>query len=353
MKNHKTKSEDFIVAEVVFRFKKIVHYFFKRWWILAIAGLLGGVIGFINYFTQKAEYKSHLIFALEERGVGGNSLSLMNLATQFGFSGGSRGNLFLNENIFEVIKSRRIIESSLLSIDTFKNKPYTFIEYYLEISGMRKSDPAISAIHFPPAQLRSTFSYQQDSLLFNIFQQFSKKYITVKRPMLPLNLYEVSVLSIDEKFTKDFTDQIVGKTKNYYAEIQTAKNRRMLNSLEKRVLSMKGNRNSSISKAATIKDMNLNPTFSGSQALLQKQEVNIEVYGKAHTEMFKYMELARFQYLNEKPLLQVIDDAAYPMQMIHFSKWNSISLFSLFFLVLVTGILALFQLFKKDLPATK
>ena len=349
LKDHNAKREDFIIPEVIFRLKKTAGYFLKRWWILTIAILFGGIAGYIYHAMQKAEYKSHLIFALDEQGEGGNSLSLMNLASQFGFSMGSGDNIFSNENIFEIIKSRRIIENSLLSVDTFDNKAYTFIEYFLEISGRRKSVPSIADIHFPPAQLRSTFNYRQDSLLYMTYQEFSDKYISAKRPRLPLNLYEVSVLSTDEKFTKLLTDIIVEKTTNYYNELQTAKNKKMLYSLEDRVSSMKGSLSSSISKSARIKDKNLNPAFSAARAPVQKQQVNIEVYGQAYTEMYKYMELARFQYLTEKPLLQIIDGAEYPMQKIHFGKWNIIILFSLFSLLLVTCILAFSRLFKKDL----
>ena len=49
---------------------------------------------------------------------------------------------------------------------------------------------------------------------------------------------------------------------------------------------------------------------------LQKKQVDISVYGGAYGELFKNLELARYQYLKDIPLLQVIDEPRYPMKKI-------------------------------------
>lgn len=348
--DHKATTSHINTPQVLFSFKNGLHYIAKRWWIFVIVGLVGGIAGIIYQNTQKTEYKSHLVFALDDENGNGNSLSLMNLASQFGFSPGGNNNIFSNDNILEIIKSRRIIETVLLSVDTFNTKPFTFIEYYLEVSGKRNSEPQIKNIHFPVNQSRNSFTYQQDSLLYKIFLRFTDKYIIAKRPDLKLSLYEVDVTSPDEKFTKDFTDKIVQETSNYYFEIRTAKSKKMLNTLEGRVDAMKGNLNSSISKEADSKDQNMNPAFSMGIVPTQKQEVNIQVYGKAYAEMFKNMELARFQYLNDVPLMQIIDPASYPMERIQFGKWNYFILFFIFSILALMSIMGLVNLFSNTRP---
>ncbi|HSR39790.1 MAG TPA: hypothetical protein VLL95_12825, partial [Phnomibacter sp.] len=52
----------------------------------------------------------------------------------------------------------------------------------------------------------------------------------------------------------------------------------------------------------------------GSQ--LQIKQLDASVYGAAYTELFKNLEMARYQFLNDVPLLQVIDEARYPMKRI-------------------------------------
>lgn len=316
----------------------IIKSLIKFWWIFLIVGIIAGIAGIYYASRQKPTYKSRLTFALDDgdRGGIGNFISL---ASQIGINFGSGKNIFAGDNIIEIMKSRSMLERVLLSVDTFHNKPYTLIEYYLEIANSRKSNSKIKDIHFPPGQAKSTFSYHQDSVLYLIYIDFSKKYLKAERPDRKLSLYEVNVTSPDEKFTKDFTDRIVKETNNFYVEIRTKKAKETLDVLEARVAAMKGNLNSSIQKKATVQDVNINPAFSGAEVPIIKQQANIQVYGAAYGELFKNLELARFQYLNEIPLMQVIDPADYPMEKIKLSKLKTGIIFSI-----VAGLLLLFIL---------
>lgn len=311
--------------------KGMIAFILRKLWLFIIVAIMAGVAGIIYASYQKPEYKSSLTFALDDGGSGGGGIgSFINLASQFGLNIGSGKDIFAGDNILEIMKSRRMVERVLLSVDTFNNKPYTLVEYYLEITGKRKSNTKINDIHFPVGQTKSSFTYRQDSLLYKIYQEFSDKYIAAQRPDRKLSLYEVNVTSVDEKFTKDFTDRIVAETNNFYVEIRTKKAKETLDILEQRVTSMKGNLNSSITNKATVQDVNINPAFSEAQVPVQKQQANIQVYGTAYGEMFKNLELARFQYLNEIPLMQIIDNADYPMQKITMGKLKTGILFAVF-----------------------
>ncbi len=118
------------------------------------------------------------------------------------------------------------------------------------------------------------------------------------------------------------------KHNNYYTEISTKKAKETLQVLEQRVAKMKGNLNSSIGNKAEVQDVNINPAFSEAEVPIQKQQANIEVYGAAYGEMFKNLELARFQYLNEIPLMQIIDKANYPMEKIKAGKLKTAIIWS-------------------------
>jgi len=78
---------------------------------------------------------------------------------------------------------------------------------------------------------------------------------------------------------------------------------------------------------------------------VQKQQTNIQVYGAAYAEMFKNLELARFQYLNEIPLMQIIDHANYPMEKIRSGKLKMAILFAVLAELLVLGWIGLRNLF--------
>lgn len=314
----------------------------KKWWLFLIIGLLAGVAGIYYASKQKTTYKSKLTFALDEGETMSNTISL---AAQFGLSIGGSQDVFAGDNILEIMKSRRMIEGTLLSIDTFKNKPYTFIEYFLQQNQDKKRKER--NIHFPVGQSRSTFSYAQDSLLYKTYNDFVKRYVTAEKPDRKYNIYEVSITSPNEKFTKDFTDRLVQQTNNFYTEISTKKAKETLDILEKRVAVMKGNVNSSIGSKAEIQDINLNPAFSAAEVPVLKQEANIQVYSGAYAEMFKNLEVARYQYLKRIPLMQVIDTADYPMQKVTVSKLKTAIIFSFvacfitFLIIWITNLLKL------------
>jgi uncharacterized protein involved in exopolysaccharide biosynthesis len=121
-----------------------------------------------------------------------------------------------------------------------------------------------------------------------------------------------------------------------------------LDILEERVAAMKGNLNSSITNRATVQDVNINPAFSEAQVPVQKQQANIQVYGAAYGEMFKNLELARFQYLNEIPLMQIIDAANYPMEKIKSGKLKMAVIFAVLAEMLLLFVTALRKLFSKN-----
>lgn len=295
----------------------------RKWWVFLIVGFLAGITGIYYASKQKEVYQSRLTFALDE----GNGMSdAMSIAAQFGINVGSGKDIFEGDNIIEIMKSRRMVERTLLSVDTFNNKPYTFIEYYLQQD--RKPNSKEINIHFPVSQPRSTFTYAQDSLLYKCYNDFANSYITANKPDRKYNIYEVNVTNINEKFAKDFTDRIVDETNKFYTEISTKKAKETLEILEKQVASMKGNVNSSLDSRAEIQDINLNPAFSAASVPIQKEQANIQVYSGAYSEMFKNLEIARYQYLKQIPLMQIIDAANYPMKKVKVSKLKTAILFS-------------------------
>lgn len=293
----------------------LVRLVLRRWWLFLIVGVLAGLAG-IYYATSKAaSYASKLTFALDDGGGGSGVGGLASLASQMGLSVSSGKEIFSGDNILAIMKSRRMIERVLLSTDTFENEQYSLMGYYLHLmeAGAKNNKKSVH-VSFPPGLQKEQLSYLQDSVLKNVFRDFSTQFISAGKPDKKLNIYEVNVVSPNEKFTKVFTDRLVDETNKFYTEIRTKKAKETLEILEDRVASMKGNLNSSLSQRATAQDANVNPVFAQAQVPVLKQQANIQAYGGAYNEMFKNLELARFQYLNEIPLMQIIDPADYPME---------------------------------------
>lgn len=327
-----------------------IHSLIKKWWWFLITGILFGIIGIVYTSTLKPTYESRLTFALDAGSSEGGLSGAMNLAAQFGFGLGSGQNMFDGDNIFEILKSRRIIESVLLSSETFNGKNRTLIDYYLEISGIRKSmdaKPALKNVSFPVGVSKEKFTYLQDSILNNVFLAFNLENITAERPDKKLSIYEVRIKTLDEKLSKVFTDRLIEAASSFYTEITSKKDRETLEILEQRVASLKGNVGSSVDTKAATQDANVNPAFAASQTQATKQQFNMQAYGEAYKEMFKTLEMARYQYLKKIPLLQIIDKADYPMKRVKQSKIRGGLFFAVAACMVLLVVLSIFSLVKK------
>jgi len=335
---HDQTTESVILMRI---FNSIVH----KWWLFCTVGLVGGIIGFIYAKIQKPVYESYLSFALDEGGSEGGASGAMGLAAQFGISIGGSQDVFTGDNILEIMQSRRVIERALLSVDTFDNKPMTLIEYYLQKNPRKNYEVNI---HFYPGEPRSTFSYLKDSILYNTYLEFKNYHITARRPDKRLNIYELLVTSKFEEFSKVFTDKLILETNSFYTEIRSKKSKETLEILEKRVPDMKEKLDATITSKAAIQDANLNTAFENARIPLLKQESNGQVYAAAYAEMFRNLELARFQYLKSIPLMQIIDNADYPMKKIKMSKLKTAIIFSVMaaFIFLVIFIIMNFFRFR-------
>jgi hypothetical protein len=300
-----------------------INFLLRKWWLFLIIGIAGGLAGIFYASAKKMMFESRLTFAIDAGSNEGPASGAINLAAQFGLSLGSGQSMFDGDNIFEILKSRRIVENVLLSTDTFNSKVYTLAEYYMEINGVRAAldkNIHVRGIHLPPGSKKETLSYKQDSILSIIYSEFADKNIFADRVDKKLSIYELKVTSLEERFSKIFTDRLIEEAGSFYTEITSKKDRETLAILEQRVASLKSNVASSIDTKTSGEDANVNPAFAAAQAPILKQQYNIKAYGEAYGEMFRTLEMARYQYLRKIPLVQIIDQADYPMNRIKKGK---------------------------------
>lgn len=331
-------------------FLPFIQSLLKKWWWFLITGIVSGIAGMYYASTKGAVYESRLTFALDAGTNDGGLSGAMNLAAQFGFGFGAGQNMFDGDNIIEILKSGRVIENVLLSQETFNGKPQTLCDYYLEISGLRKKldkKPGLKNVNFPVGIKRENLTYLQDSILNNVFLDFTLENVRAERPDKKLSIYELRVKTPNEKLSKIFTDRLIEAASSFYTEITSKKDRETLEILEQRVASLKSNVGSSIDTKAASQDANVNPAFAAAQSQGIKQQFNMQAYGEAYKEMFKTLEMARYQYLKKIPLLQIIDKADYPMKRIKPSKIRGGLLFSFVSCILLMAVLWSFSFFKK------
>lgn len=295
----------------------------KKWKTFLLVCVSAGMLGIFIAWLTPPQYESRLSFALDAGMSESGFSGAMNLASQLGFGFGGSGSLFEGDNIIEIIKSRRMIEKVLLTADTFNNQYRTLADFYIEVTGYRnklESKSRTKGIQYPAGIAKTSLTYLQDSILNVVYIEMVKECITASRPDKKLSIYELKVKTPNEKLSKVFTDRLTEEAGAFYTEITSKKDRETVELLEQRVDSLKKSVGSSIISKAETQDANLNPAFSIAQTNSQYQQYNIMAYGEAYKELFKNLEMAKYQYLKKIPLLQIIDNADYPMEKIRLSK---------------------------------
>jgi uncharacterized protein involved in exopolysaccharide biosynthesis len=303
------------LTDVLNAAKKWQQYLFKKWWLIAIFCISGGILGVIYAHFKKASYESELSFALEDSQSGMGAA--FSLAAEFGLSLGSGSGAFTSDNIIGIIKSRRIIEQVLLSLDTVNGKSVTMVESYLNLHGMKEGyekDKRLRNISFPPNFPRTQFTPLQDSILYVVYEKINNDKLKAGKKDKKSSIYEINYTDTDERFAKVFTEKLISETIAFYTELRSKKSKETLEILEARTTALRGSVNSAISSKAATQDANINTAIASAQAPLQKKQIDISVYGVAYQELYKNLELARYQYLKDIPLLQIIDRPQFPLK---------------------------------------
>ena len=108
-------TDEISLKEIIQKAQAWFVYFKSKWKIIFVAGIMGGLLGLGYAIIQKPLYTANLTFAFYEKD---NKGSLGNIASQFGLgglAGGNDGGVFSGYNMLELLKSRFLVEKTLLS----------------------------------------------------------------------------------------------------------------------------------------------------------------------------------------------------------------------------------------------
>lgn len=306
---------DVTLAELSYSFRQFFRFCLRKWWVILLLGLGGGGLGIVYAWTKKPKYTANILFALEDNG--GGLSGALSLAAEFGLNLGASNDVFSGDNILTILSSRSMVENVLLTPDTLNGKVQTLAQTYIQLYGLQKafdSNRRLKGISFRLDQPRNEFSYYHDSALALISSAILKTQLKASRPDRKLNIYAISFTAINERFAKTFAERLLKTTSDFYSNLRSERAKETLRILEERVSILRGGIKTAISGRAAVQDANLNPVFAASQAPLQQKQFEISSYGQAYGELFKNLELARFQYLKSIPLLQEIEPARYPLK---------------------------------------
>lgn len=333
------------LKESLLKIREWIYYLKSKWPVIILAGLLGGGIGYMNAYRQKAVYTAILSFVLEEEKSSGAS-GAMGLASSFGFGvGNSESGAFSGANLLELMKSRTLVEKALLNPITVHNKQESLATYFIEFNQLNADwdkKPALRNIRFDPLVDRSTFNFQQDSIMGVLYSAIigTEGILSVGPRDKKSSIMNIQVRATDELFSKVFAESVADVVSDFYIETKSKKAKLNVSILKRQADSVRGELNSAITGVAIANDntYNLNPALNVNRTSSTKRQFDLQVNSNMLSQLIGNLESAKVALRKETPLIQIIDRPIFPLRKDKAGKLRSLiqgGMFAVFLAIVV------------------
>jgi hypothetical protein len=293
---------------------------------------VGACIGLVISLTSEFKYKGVVTFIVEDS-KGGLFSAYSGIASQFGIDlggGGSGNGAFDGDNIMGLLKSRRLLEETLLTGRAkYEGKLMTLADYYISFNEMKdnwKERPDLLTLNYPLQVDRRTFSRDQDSILNVIQDEIAKKLLTVEKTDKKLSFLSVIVNSTDETFSKVFAETLVKVAMDFYVDTKTQRNKTNVDRLQVQADSIEVALNQKTYSVARVQDINVNPAKQVATVGLEVAQRDKLVLQTMYGEVIKNLELSKLAMTQETPIIQIIDYPILPLEKKRFGKVKGVVL---------------------------
>ena len=313
---HQIDNDEISLKELIQKIQEWIAYLKTQWKLIVGIVAFGGIVGFVYASFQKPTYLATSTFVLEEDKGGGGAVGL---ASSLGLDlGGGGGGLFTSSNIIELMKSRLVVEKTLLNPVQVAGKEISLADYYIQINELKEGwskKPALTDINFPFNIDRTKFSLEQDSILQLMFESLTKENIVIAQKDKKVSIFSLSVKTESELFSKFFCEQLLKETSDFYIETKSKKARLNVDILQHQTDSIRAELNNAITGVATASDnvYNLNPAYNVKKTPGTRRQVDVQANTAILTQLVAQLELSKVSARKETPLIQLIDRPILPL----------------------------------------
>ena len=277
------------------------------------------VLGVLIAFYSKTEYKAELTFIVEQETQSGSALGAMSGAvSSFGLDFGASNSTFSQQNIMEILKSRVVVEATLLSKENIDGKKDLLIEHYLTFNEIREKweeDDEFDGVNYNQPHI-----LEHDSVLGEIWREITEDKLSIEIQNQEANIITLSYISVNENFTKKFIETIIDEMSKMYVKYHTKQARNTLDFMQDRADSVFVELEKSEQEFARIKDINQR-IIKASGRLKEIQLMReVEVLNTTYLEIIKNLEISKMTLLNQTPIIQIIDKPILPLEEEELSK---------------------------------
>jgi uncharacterized protein involved in exopolysaccharide biosynthesis len=329
---HQIDNDEISLKELIQKIQEWIAYLKTQWKLIIGIAAIGGIIGFVYASFQKPTYIATTTFVLEENNAGGGMGGAMGLASSLGFDlGGGGGGLFTSSNIIELMKSRLVVEKTLLNPVQIAGKEMSLADYYIQINKIKEGwakKPALANINFPVNADRTKFSLVQDSILQTISAGLTKNNLVIAQKDKKVSIISLTVKTQNELFSKLFCEQLLKETSDFYIETKSKKSRLNVDILQHQADSIRGELNGAITGVAAASDnvYNLNPALNVKRTPSTRRQVDVQANTAILTQLVAQLELSKVSLRKETPLVQLIDRPILPLEKDKVGRLKSLEL---------------------------
>jgi uncharacterized protein involved in exopolysaccharide biosynthesis len=304
-------NDEISLKELIQKIQEWIAYLKMKWKLIIGIAALGGILGFMYASFQKTSYLATTTFVLEED-KGGGMGGAMGLASSFGFDlgGGGGGGLFSSSNIIELMKSRLVVEKTLLNPIEIAGKEISLADYYVQINKLKIK------VSFPINADRTKFSLEQDSILYGISSGLIKNNLTIYQKDKKASIISLTIESENENFSKLFCEQLLKETSDFYIETKSKKARLNVVLLQHQADSIRAELNAAIIGVAEATDnvYNLNAALNVRSSPSKIKQLDVQANTAILTQVTAQLEMSKASLRKETPLVQLIDRPILPLE---------------------------------------
>lgn len=289
----------------------------KALWI-SIGVVIFAIVGGVQAYYKDIQYSGKVSFVLEdEKSTSANGL--LGFASQFGLDVSGGESVFSAPNLIELMKSRSLVEKSLLTKVSYEGKFTSLADFFASIDGYRKAwdkNDILKRISFSDDQSRSSFGITKDSLLGVLYSRIVKNNLIVGQPDKKIGIIVVDVTSTNQLFSKFFAETLVNVVSDFYIEIKSKKAKSNLDILQYQADSIRSELNSGLSSVAIMGDntFGLNPALNVKRVPTIKKQIDVQSSTAILNQIVQSLEMAKVTLRKETPLIQVIDKPILPLK---------------------------------------
>ncbi|MCS6917811.1 MAG: hypothetical protein RMK52_04980 [Chitinophagales bacterium] len=340
-----TADEEINISAFFSNLRSAFFFVLRRWYVLLLfVGILCGLTLLYAWWYGK-KYVAHAAFAVEGQATSSSLLSsALSLANALGIqTAQSKNNTYTNNFFAELMISRKVVKEALLRKAAINGKEDVLANHYADIAKLRtgglltkgwNANPRLRDFSFQPKPL-SQLTPLEDSLLEVVYQTLLDKNLEVVfDESSPFNTATFTSRNAD--LSRFLLKAILEKTSGYYMENVYELNAKNFRVAEMRVDSLGRELRKLDARVAILRDQANNMIRQQGLIALNDAQREQNLLSTQYAAAVNNLELAKVTILTTAPILQVIDNPQYSLEVSYINKSRALVLAVIIGLILGT-----------------